>query len=215
MATDDYGQGISIADLEMAPDAESLAKNIANGLAARSVLRFASASARAAALVGVAAPVEGMATWLQDVNKLYVYDGTAWVELARYVPPVFVPDAANLAFTNPGATYSNTSRPLSAVTPVPPSGKVLATWGVRADNTVGANTLSCPIAAGVTSGIVFNPDDAVATQWADTASAGPLVGMVQITATPGDSLTVTVQHRIAGGGGTSNLRARYLRLDPI
>lgn len=215
MATDDYGQGISIADLGMAPDAEALAKNIANPLASRSVMRFASASVRSAALVDAAAPVEGMLSWLQDVNKLYVYEGAQWVELGRYLPPVFVPDAANLAFTNPGATYASGSRPLAAVITVPPSGKVLATWGVRVDNTVGANTLSCPLATGVSSGTVFTPDDTVATQWNDTTSAGPMTGMVQITATPGDTLTATLQHRIAGGGGTSNLRARYLRLDPV
>ncbi|MER5461682.1 hypothetical protein ABT010_13530 [Streptomyces sp. NPDC002668] len=77
--TDDFGQGVSIAALTDAPDAGALARNIANKIVERSVLRFASASARNAALVGVAAPVEGMVCWLQDVNILYVYNGTTWV----------------------------------------------------------------------------------------------------------------------------------------
>lgn len=77
--TDDYGQGVSIAALTDAPDAATLARNIANKITERSVMRFASASARNAALVGVAAPVEGMVCWLQDVNVLYVYNGTSWV----------------------------------------------------------------------------------------------------------------------------------------
>lgn len=80
--TDDYGQAVSIATLTDAPDAETLARNIANAIVSRSVLRFASAAARTAALAGDAAPVEGMVSWLQDTNLLYVYDGTAWRPLS-------------------------------------------------------------------------------------------------------------------------------------
>lgn len=77
--TDSYGQGVSIASLTDAPNAETLAKNIADAIVSRSVMRFASASARTAALTGVSAPVEGMVSWLQDSNLLYVYDGSAWL----------------------------------------------------------------------------------------------------------------------------------------
>lgn len=76
---DDYGQGINIASLTDAPDANKLAKDIANSLAQRSVMRFASASARGATLTS---PVEGMVAWLQDQNLLTLYDGTAWVAVA-------------------------------------------------------------------------------------------------------------------------------------
>ncbi|MCD9196084.1 hypothetical protein [Streptomyces albireticuli] len=73
--TDAYGQGVSIAALTDAPNAATLAQNIADGLAQRGVMRFASASARAAT---VTSPVEGMESWLQDTNSLEVYDGSAW-----------------------------------------------------------------------------------------------------------------------------------------
>ena len=82
--TDDYGQGVSVATLTDAPNAETLAKNIANAIVSRSVMRFASASARSAALTGPTAPVEGMVTWLQDVNLHYVYDGSAWQVQSSY-----------------------------------------------------------------------------------------------------------------------------------
>jgi hypothetical protein len=82
--TDDYGQGVSVATLTDAPNAETLAKNIANAIVSRSIMRFASASARSAALTGLTAPVEGMVTWLQDVNLQYVYDGTAWQVQSSY-----------------------------------------------------------------------------------------------------------------------------------
>ncbi|MFF9175990.1 hypothetical protein [Streptomyces sp. NPDC014793] len=76
---DDYGQGINIASLTDAPDAGKLAKEIANALAQRGVMRFSSASARGATLT---APVEGMLTWLQDINRLDLYDGSAWVAVS-------------------------------------------------------------------------------------------------------------------------------------
>ena len=77
--SDDFGQGVNIASLTDSPDAGKLAKDIANALAQRTVMRFSSASARGATLSGANAPVDGMATWLQDTNSLEVYDGGAWV----------------------------------------------------------------------------------------------------------------------------------------
>lgn len=82
MATDDYGQGINVAALLDAPDAETLARNLANGFASRSVLRFASATARAAALTGPTAPVAGMHTYLTDTQRLYAYTGSAWRQVS-------------------------------------------------------------------------------------------------------------------------------------
>jgi hypothetical protein len=80
--TDDYGQGVSVATLTDPPNAETLAKAIANGIVSRSVMRFASAAARTSALTGATAPVEGMTSYLQDVDRLYVYNGSAWVEIS-------------------------------------------------------------------------------------------------------------------------------------
>jgi hypothetical protein len=77
--TDDYGQGVQIASLTDAPDANKLAKDIANAIAPRSIMRFTSASARGATLTS---PTEGMLTWLQDVNRLDLYDGTTWVAVS-------------------------------------------------------------------------------------------------------------------------------------
>ena len=77
--TDDYGQGVNIALLTDAPDAGKLAKDIANALAQRGTMRFASASTRGATLTS---PAEGMTTWLQDVNRLDVYDGSGWVAVS-------------------------------------------------------------------------------------------------------------------------------------
>lgn len=76
--TDGYGQGVSMALLSDAPDAQTLAKNIAEAVLSRTILRFASASTRTATLTGAYAPVEGMYSWLQDVDRTDYYDGAAW-----------------------------------------------------------------------------------------------------------------------------------------
>jgi hypothetical protein len=76
---DSYGQGVVVASLTDAPNAEVLARNIADAIVQRGNMRFASAAARAAALTGATAPVEGMESWLQDTNTKAIYDGTQWV----------------------------------------------------------------------------------------------------------------------------------------
>ncbi|WP_053682758.1 hypothetical protein [Streptomyces sp. WM4235] len=76
--TDGYGQGVSITTRNDVPDAETLAMNIAEPILSRSILRFASASARTATMVGAHAPVEGMISWLVDVDRFDYYDGSAW-----------------------------------------------------------------------------------------------------------------------------------------
>ncbi|MFE0647511.1 hypothetical protein ACFVZH_02825 [Streptomyces sp. NPDC059534] len=76
--TDPYGQSISIAALTDAPNAAALAQGIADAVAPRTVMRFTSASVRAATLVGAYAPVPGMITYLatEDRYEARMSDGT-------------------------------------------------------------------------------------------------------------------------------------------
>jgi hypothetical protein len=59
-----------------APDLANISKAIVDWAAPRSNMRFASTAARDAA---IPSPVEGMVSWLNDTNRLYVHTGTAWV----------------------------------------------------------------------------------------------------------------------------------------
>ncbi|MFF8784848.1 hypothetical protein [Streptomyces sp. NPDC015125] len=77
--TDSYGQGVQIAALTDAPNLATLAQNLATGLVPRSNLRYASASARNAA---IPSPVAGTVAFLTTEKLLTVYDGTAWVVVA-------------------------------------------------------------------------------------------------------------------------------------
>lgn len=73
--TDTYGQGIDLISLTDAPDMAKAIADLARGVIPRTVMRFASASERGATLT---TPEAGMLTYLEDVQRLDVYDGTAW-----------------------------------------------------------------------------------------------------------------------------------------
>jgi hypothetical protein len=76
---DAYGQQVPYPILADSPDIETAVGPAVESLVPRSVMRFASASVRGATIT---TPEEGMVTWLKDVNRLEVYDGTAWVAFA-------------------------------------------------------------------------------------------------------------------------------------
>ncbi len=76
---DDFDQGVDIAALTDAPDAEALAKAIANAIVQQSAMRFTSASHRNAVLT---TPVFGMLAALAAEKLLTFYDGSSWVVVA-------------------------------------------------------------------------------------------------------------------------------------
>jgi hypothetical protein len=80
--TDAFGQGIQIASLTDPPNAATLAQNLA-AMVPQTVMRFASASARTAAITS---PVAGMVAFLTAEKILTVYDGTAWATVAVTTP---------------------------------------------------------------------------------------------------------------------------------
>ncbi|MFF0277439.1 hypothetical protein [Streptomyces sp. NPDC004330] len=90
--SDPYGQSISIAALSDAPNAQALAAGIVDSVAPRLVLRFTSASNRTATLVGSAAPVPGMITYLasEDRYEARMGDGT-WrtISSGAWIPITF------------------------------------------------------------------------------------------------------------------------------
>jgi hypothetical protein len=80
--TDQWGQGIDLWQLTDPPSIPDAIRALADGVIPRGVLRFASASARGATLAGDQAPVEGMLTWLQDINRLDLWDGASWTAVS-------------------------------------------------------------------------------------------------------------------------------------
>ncbi|WP_328546784.1 hypothetical protein [Streptomyces platensis] len=74
--TDSFGQGVTYPTLTDKPNAQTLGQGIVEGLTPKVVMTFASAVVRGAT---IKKPVAGMVTWIKDMGRLDVYDGTAWV----------------------------------------------------------------------------------------------------------------------------------------
>jgi hypothetical protein len=123
----------------------------------------------------------------------------------------FVEDTTNRTITT--TTYGNSSGILSNTIIAPSSGQIEVTVGVRCDNSGGSNTLSSFDASGSVSGTIYTAADNQAVQWASVSSAGPLATTQIINCAVGETVTVTVRHRVVGG--TGNLRYRFLRLRQI
>lgn len=74
--TDSYGQNVPYPTLTDKPNAQTLGQGIVEGLMPRCVMVFPSAVVRGATIT---TPTAGMVSWLQDVGRLEVFDGTSWV----------------------------------------------------------------------------------------------------------------------------------------
>lgn len=77
--TDGYGQNVPYPTLTDKPNAQSLGQGIVENIVPKTVMTFASSTVRGATII---TPKAGMATWLQNVKRLEVYDGTSWVTVA-------------------------------------------------------------------------------------------------------------------------------------
>lgn len=134
------------------PDLAAISKAIVDWAAPRINMRFASAAARAAA---VPVPLEGMVSWLADVNALYVYNGAAWVPPSALERPGTTPFAqaagsvslAGTAVAAGGAVSVVISFPVGRFTVVPllqasmgvaPGGAALLTLHASASSTTNA-----------------------------------------------------------------------------
>ena len=81
---DKYGQGVDIASLTDAPNAEALAKAIVDALLERSILQFADAAERDATLTS---PVDGMAAYLAAEQIVTARVAGKWVVIGASDSP--------------------------------------------------------------------------------------------------------------------------------
>lgn len=102
---------------QWAPYEKVTAADVNANLSDQSVMRFASAAARSSA---IPAPTEGMVSWLDDVNALQVYDGSAWVAVigGAAANPLLVGDPLNAkSIVRFGASTASAWTELSASMP--------------------------------------------------------------------------------------------------
>jgi hypothetical protein len=128
--TDSFAQSIPAPTLSDEPNIEALIATI-NALTGRSVMRFASATARNAALT---APVEGMTVWLTAERRLEIYSNSAWIVWPPQPVQTFQVSDAPYNQTQTTVDYSSGAWPRPVFT-APPSGKAFVTISASISNT--------------------------------------------------------------------------------
>jgi hypothetical protein len=98
------------------------ASEINDNLMNQSVMVFSNSTARSAALT---APVEGMLTWLEDVNRYENYNGSAWVPLSSGKILQVVQGVKTDTTTITAATYQDISNLAVSITPSSATSKIL------------------------------------------------------------------------------------------
>ena len=103
-------------------------------------MRFADSSARGSALgtaVGTAVPLaEGMVSWLDDSDRIEVYDGTSWRSVGSILQVVEANYSTLVSITSTSYTDTGLS---ASITPTLSSSKVLVLCAMAAEVDAGAN----------------------------------------------------------------------------
>jgi hypothetical protein len=193
--TDSFAQSIPAPTLSDEPNIEALIATI-NALTGRSVMRFASASARNTAL---ATPVEGMTVWLTTERRLEIYTNGAWIVWPpQPVQTLQVSDAPyNQVQTTVDYTSSAWPRPVFTA---PPSGRAFVTISASVNN---QNTDTSTIWAAwrATGSLGFSFQNLTRTGL--SAQGGKRVvaskRMLLTGMTPGETITIIPQWNISSG----------------
>jgi hypothetical protein len=159
------------------------ASEINENLMNQSVMVFSNSTARSAA---IPSPLEGMLTWLEDLNKYENYNGTSWVTLGGGILQV-VPITKTDAFSASVATATSTAiTGLSAtITPSSSSSKVLVTVSAMVDTLTSGEGVGLILQRGG-SALTGATGDAVGSRTRVTA-----VGTRAAASTHGQTIPIT------------------------
>jgi hypothetical protein len=115
--------------------------------------------------------------------------------------------------TTTSGTYGNaaTGGAFSAAVVVPASGAVVVEMRTTQRNSAATNTITSWTASGSTSGTVYTANDTAALIVPGTNNSPVDLSYRLSSLTPGETLTVTMQHRVNGGTGTFDYRLILLQ----
>ncbi|MGW6741624.1 hypothetical protein ACWGDX_13010 [Streptomyces sp. NPDC055025] len=208
---DAYGQGFASLDYGETPDLKIMGEGLLR-MAGQTVMRFATATARNAALTS---PVAGMATWLTDAARLEIYNGSAWaIWPPRPVQTEQVSDAPyNAIMTTTDYTAVAWPRPTFIA---PSSGSALVTIsGILLNTNTDASTIWAAWRASGSNGFVYQDlnTTGVSAQAVRVAASRTrlLTGM-----TPGTTITIIPQWNISSGSSsTASTVGGTLTVQPV
>lgn len=191
-------------------------QSLAEGIDARTVLRFATAAARDAAIT---TPAAGMVVWLTSPGQLTHYTGSVWAPVSP--GPVFLynNDAGTTTSTTPAETLTSAAGdPLVAGFFAPPSGQVIVTVGALMFNSSATTCYMGATIRKVSDGSVFlasTIDRAAMINGAERASTSSQFLVSSLTAGAVYSATPTYWSAVPTTTNTANYDNRFIRVDPV
>ena len=198
---DAWGQGIDLWQMTDAPSIPDAIAALADGVIPRGLLRFASASARTAALSGAGAPVEGMASWLVGEARLEIYHNGSWIAWPPIPVQTFQASDAPYNQTQTTVDYSSGAWPRPQFV-VPPSGRAYVTISAAISNyNTSTSTIWAAWRATGSMGYTYND----LTRTGLSAQGVRVVGSKRLMLTgmtPGETVTIVPQWNISSGNSS-------------
>ena len=139
----------------------------------QAVMRFSGSAARAASIT---APTEGMVTYLDDTNRLYIYDGAAWQEVgmeADDLRKIVTASAQVFVGIGSGSVVALSPGTEGQVLSIAPSASTGVAWvtpqgaGAQAIATVSASNVNTALSSSLTPGFYKISTDRT-TSWNST-----------------------------------------------
>ncbi|MDX3130245.1 hypothetical protein PV367_10670 [Streptomyces europaeiscabiei] len=191
-------------------------RSLAEAVDSRTVMRFASATARD---TQITTPVAGMIAWLDDISRLTHHTGTVWAPVAPVPVFLFNNDAGTTTSTTPAETLTGaTGDPLVAAFTAPPTGKVVVTVGAMMFNSTATTGYMGATIKKVADGSVFLPSSIdrcailLSTDRVSTSSQFLVSGLAAGTAY---SATPTYWSATPATTNTVTYDNRFIRVDPV
>lgn len=172
----------------------------------QTVMRFADSSARGSALgtaVGTAVPLaEGMVSWLDDSDRIEVFDGTSWRSVGSILQVVEASYSTLVSITSTSYTDTGLS---ASITPTLSTSKVLALCAMAAEVDAGANN-SWDFTAAITR------DSTQVREWRVTAASfGGSLGSTYVNTvldSPATTSAVTYKGQVKSNASGRTWRAQ-------
>ncbi|WP_406157790.1 hypothetical protein [Streptomyces canus] len=208
--TDSFAQSIPAPTLSDEPNIEALLATI-NALTGRSVMRFASASARTTALT---TPVEGMTVWLTAERRLEIYTNGAWTVWPPQAVQTFQVSDAPYNQVQTTVDYSNSAWPRPVFT-APPSGRAFVTISASVSNT-NTDTSTIWAAWRATGSLGFTFTNLTRTGLSAQGKRVVASKRTLLTGlTPGETITIIPQWNISSGtSSTAETLSGELLVEP-
>jgi hypothetical protein len=211
---DDFGQNIDLWQMTDAPSIPDAIAALAAGVIPRGLLRFASASARTAALKGAGAPVEGMSSWLVAEARLEIYHNGSWLAWPPIPVQTFQVSDAPYNQVQTTVDYSTSAWPRPQFV-VPPSGRAYITVSAAISNyNTDGSTIWAAWRATGTMGYTYSDLNKTGLSAQGVRVVGSkrhmLTGM-----TPGETITIVPQWNISSGNASdATTAAGVLLVEP-